>query len=179
MNFTDHIRTWKQVMLNPSAFYKRMPATGGYTDPLIFAAICVVINSLLVVFARPGIAVLMGMGTPRTGFSVISRVIILFIFGITSIFILALLFNFLYRVFGGTGDYEGTLRFVSYASAPIIFTWIPILGLIIGIYQLYLYIVGGMAVHKVSLKKSAILISVFGLIGMFFGIRAILASFAN
>ena len=130
-------------------------------------------------FARPVLLILMGMGAPTAGFSVIYSVTISFISGITAIFILALLFNFLYRILGGTGDYEGTLRFVSYASAPVIFTWIPILGLIIGIYQLYLYTVGGMAVHKVSLKKSAILISVFGLMGLLFGIRAILASFAN
>jgi len=35
-------------------------------------------------------------------------------------------------------------------------SWIPLLGLIASIYGLYLYIVGGMTVHNVSMGKSAI-----------------------
>jgi hypothetical protein len=35
----DYIETWKEVILRPSDFYRRMPTTGGYADPLTFAAI--------------------------------------------------------------------------------------------------------------------------------------------
>lgn len=43
----DYINTWKEVMLRPSDFYRSMPKTGGYADPLIFAAISFIIYGLL------------------------------------------------------------------------------------------------------------------------------------
>ena len=43
----DYIGTWKEVMQRPSDFYRRMPETGGYADPLTFAAISLIIYALL------------------------------------------------------------------------------------------------------------------------------------
>ncbi len=57
---------------------------------------------------------------------------------------------------GGTGSYEGTVRFISYATAVLLLSWIPIISWVIGIYGIYLYIVGGMYVHNVSMARSAI-----------------------
>jgi hypothetical protein len=45
-----------------------------------------------------------------------------------------------------------------YSSAPGVLTWIPVLGLIAGIYAIYIYIVGGMLVHNVSMRKSTVII---------------------
>jgi len=59
-------------------------------------------------------------------------------------------------VLGGTGSYEGTVRVISYATAVLALSWIPLLGLLASIYGLYLYIVGGMTVHNVSMGKSAV-----------------------
>ena len=175
----DYIKTWKEVMLRPSDFYRRMQTTEEYTDPLTFVAISFIINALLVALVRPTMLTLVGMHVPRINFPIFSTVIISPIGGIVCVFILALIFNLLYKALGGTGSYEGTVRFISYASAPVVFTWIPILGLIIGIYQLYLYIVGGMIVHNVSMKKSTTLMLPFALLAMFLGVRAILSGFAH
>lgn len=175
----DFIKTWKEVMLRPSDFYRRMPTTGGYADPLIFTVICFIINSLLFTFVRPSMLTLVGMHDPIHSFSMFSTLIIEPIIIIISILLFALIFNLLYKLLGGTGTYEGTVRFISYASAPIVFSWIPIMGFIIGIYDLYLYIVGGMIVHNVSMKKSTIAVLPFAILGMFFGIRSILSSFAH
>ena len=41
----DYIKTWKEVILRPKDFYRRMPTTGEYANPLAFAAISF-INSL-------------------------------------------------------------------------------------------------------------------------------------
>jgi hypothetical protein len=99
---------------------------------------------------------LVGKHDTISSFSIFSYVIIPFILGIVGLLILALISNIIYKALGGTGSYEGTVMFISYASAPMVLTWIPILGLIIGIYQLYLNIVGGMIVHKINMWKSAI-----------------------
>ena len=71
------------------------------------------------------------------------------------------------------------MGFISYASAPTVLTWIPILNLIIAVYELYLYIVGGMIVHNVSMKKSAIIILPFALLTVFLVVQSILLSFAR
>ncbi|WP_269850977.1 YIP1 family protein [Methanosarcina horonobensis] len=57
---------------------------------------------------------------------------------------------------GGKGSYEGTVRFISYATAVMLLSWIPFIGWIFGFYGIYLYILGGMIVHDVSMVKSAI-----------------------
>lgn len=46
----DYIKTWKEVILRPADFYSRMPTTGGYADPLTFAAISLIIYGLLNAF---------------------------------------------------------------------------------------------------------------------------------
>jgi hypothetical protein len=74
--------------------------------------------------------------------------------GIISLFIVGAIFYVISKALGGTGSYEGTVRFMSYASAPLVLASIPLIGLIAGIYGLYLYVVGGMNVHNVSMGKS-------------------------
>jgi len=43
----SYIETWKDVIQNPSDFFRRMPKTGGYADPLTFTAISFIIYALL------------------------------------------------------------------------------------------------------------------------------------
>jgi hypothetical protein len=45
-----YIETWKEVMQRPSDFFREMPKTGGYADPLTFAAISFIIYALLAAF---------------------------------------------------------------------------------------------------------------------------------
>jgi hypothetical protein len=188
----DYIKTWKAVILRPSDFYRRMSTTGGYADPLTFVAISLITNVLLralvsSIMLKLGVRSRMltfgGMYDSRLNFSIFSNVIIPFIIGIVSLFIMALILNFLYKALGGTGSYEGTMRLISYAYAPKVFSLIPILGLITGIYELYLLIIGGMVVHNVSMKKSAVavllpMILIF-LLFLMVGVAIVLFGLAN
>lgn len=161
----DYINTWKEVILRPSDFYRSMPKTGGYADPLIFAAINFILYGLLTAL----IAGLFGRGMYGGmydgmyggfgGFSflaVIMNVVIIPIVGIISLFIEAAILYIIYKVLGGNGSYEGTVRFISYATAVLLLSWIPFIGWVFGFYGLYLYILGGMNVHDVSMVKSTI-----------------------
>jgi hypothetical protein len=76
--------------------------------------------------------------------------------GIIFLFIGATIFYIIYKVLGGSGSYEGTVRFISYATAVMAVSWIPLIGWVFGLYEIYLYIVGGMFVHDVSMAKSVI-----------------------
>lgn len=184
----DYIKTWKEVMLRPSDFYRRMQTTEEYTGPLTFVAISAIISGILTSLVRYGMLIsgvspdmltLIDMRYSKPDVSIFWTVILAPISGIVCVFILVLIFNLLYKVLGGTGNFNGTVRFLSYASAPWVLTWIPFIGLVIGIYELYLYIVGGMIVHNVSMKKSTIIVLLVALPGVFFAVRAILSGFAH
>jgi hypothetical protein len=161
-----YIETWKEVMQRPSDFYRRMPETGGYGDPLTFAAISFIIYGLLTalltaLFGRE--MYMNGMYNEMYGsarevgfFTILMTVIITPIAGIISLFIEAAILYVIYKILGGEGSYEGTLRFIAYATAVLVLSWIPIIGWIVGLYGIYLYIVGGMHVHNVSMVRSAI-----------------------
>lgn len=165
-----YIETWKEVIQRPSDFYREMPKTGGYADPLTFAAISLIIYVLLTALLTALFGSGMYMGSMYDGmyngmygdvggfgfFGLLMTVIITPIAGIISLFIEAAILYIIYRVLGGTGSYEGTVRFISYATAVLLLSWIPIIGWIAGIYGIYLYIVGGMYVHDVSMARSAI-----------------------
>lgn len=183
----NYIKTFKDVILSPSDFYRRMSTTEGYGDPLTFAAISLIIYGILNAFIGLlifkfgyGDNIFRGMysvgqlsllmiifvlsnmnefiGKPYYSFEdyTILSVIIVPIFGIIFLLIGAAILNIIYKTLGGTGNYRGTLRFTSYAMAANIFAFIPILGWIFSIYSLYLYVVGGMIVHKVNMWKSTV-----------------------
>jgi hypothetical protein len=165
-----YIETWKEVMQRPSDFYRGMPKTGGYADPLTFAAISFIIYALLTALLSALFGREMYMGGMYNGtyggmyngvgefgfFAVLMTVIITPIAGIISLFIEAAILYVIYKVLGGTGSYEGTVRFISYATAVLVLSWIPLIGWIVGIYGIYLYIVGGTHVHDVSMARSTI-----------------------
>lgn len=168
-----YVETWKEVMQTPSDFYKEMSKTGGYADPLTFAAISFIVYALLAAL----FTILFGHGMYMDGsmyggmyngmyggmrglgfFAILMTVIITPIAGIISLFIEAAILYIIYKILGGAGTYEGTVRFISYATAVLVLSWIPIIGWIAGIYGIYLYIVGGMYVHDVSMARSVIAI---------------------
>lgn len=161
-----YINTWKEVILRPSDFYRNMPKAGGYADPLTFAAISFIIYGLLSALVAGIFGRTMYMGDMYGGmygdtggfsfFAILTTVIMLPIVGIISLFIEAAILYIIYKILGGEGSYESTVRFISYATAVLVISWIPIVGWIAGIYGIYLYIVGGMYAHDVSMGKSAV-----------------------
>lgn len=131
---------WRKVMLDPRGFYRDMPATGGFENPLIFLAIC---GSLYFVFR------VIVFGLPDA-INAIFLIALAYIFG-PGILMLASQF-----VFQGEGDYEGTLRICAYAGACLTVAWIPTLGILAYVYSLYLIFLGVERVHKLDQTKAAI-----------------------
>ena len=170
-------------MQRPSDFYKRMPTTGGYADPLTFAAISYIIYGLLTALINRGMSMGSMFGAKGFSFSmVLVSVIATPIIGIISLFIGGAILYIVYKLLGGTGSYEGTVRFIAYSTAVMAISWIPIIGLIASIYGIYLYIVGGSFVHNVSMGKSAIAVLLptilIILLAMVIAGLAVLSSFA-
>ncbi|AKB19949.1 MULTISPECIES: YIP1 family protein [unclassified Methanosarcina] len=148
----DYIGTWKEVIKSPSHFYSEMPKTGGYSDPIIFAVINIAIYSLFYLIFNPGAYDIKGFSS----LMVFAVALMTPVAGVIALLLDATLLHIIQKKLGGKGTYEGTVRFVLYASAATSLLWIPLAGGIFGVYQLYLYVVGGKFVHDVSLKRSAL-----------------------
>jgi len=154
MSFTDYVNTWKEVLLRPSDFYREMPKIGGYFDPIAFATVNLCISMLFCLIFNSNSYVL----TDALSKTPMFVAIVIFVAGIGSLLIDATILYIIYKVLGGTGSYEGTARLVLYASAAPMFIWVPLVGWIFGIYQFYLYIVGGKFVHNISMERSGLAI---------------------
>ena len=140
----EFIGTWKKVITTPGDFFKEMPTSGGYEEPLKFAVVNYIIAGIGLTLVSLGRAFFMIVAMP--------------IFGIIGLFISGAILYICFKIVGGSGSYEGTVRMLSYASAVNAVSWIPIIGWIIGLYAIYLGIVGGTFVHNITTMRSAIAI---------------------
>jgi hypothetical protein len=131
----------KTVITKPSDFYQNMPTTGGYASPLIFLAICLAVSGIIS-------AIVWGY---------LGAFLYYFIFGLIFSFIGAAILHFIaQQFFEGKGAYEGMYRVVAYAGVVNLVTWIPVVGLIAGLYGLYLQIVGVEKVHQVTAGQAVV-----------------------
>lgn len=155
------IDTWKVVIRTPATFFENMPVEGGYKEPLKFVLFCylffAIFSPFLVVYS-PGIFVL--YLPPVTFLSGIIIVLLQSIIVHTGVIIFAGYYK---------KGFESTLRVISYSSAPLVFLWIPVIGIIFLLYSINLVIKGLMEVHKTT--KIRALFAIFGL-STFIGIVA-------
>jgi hypothetical protein len=145
----NYVDTLKKVLTDPEGFYSEMPKEGGYQEPLTFAAINFAILGLL-----SGIVAVLLKGAGAG--SIVSTLVGAVIGGIVGLFIVGIILFIFFKIFGGSGGYEGTVRILSYSSAVQVFAWIPAIGWIISLYGIWLNIVGGKHVHNLTTVKSAI-----------------------
>lgn len=144
----NHFKTWKEVMQKPSDFFRRMQKTGGYADSLTFAVINFSLYGLLTVLYNRGMYI-------HASIAVLAA-LLMPIVGIIFLLIGAVILHIIFKIFGGTGTYKDTIKLISYSTAVIVLSWIPFVGLILGIYGIYLCIVGGTFINNFSMGKSAI-----------------------
>ena len=145
----NYVDTLKKVLTDPEGFYSEMPKEGGYQEPLTFAAI----NFAIVGLLSGIVAVIMsGVGVG----SIVTTLVGAVIGGIVGLFIVGIILFIFFKIFGGSGGYEGTVRILSYSSAVQVFAWIPVIGWIISLHDIWLNIVGGKHVHNLTTVKSAI-----------------------
>ena len=165
----EFIGTWKKVMTTPGDFFREMPTSGGYAEPLKFAVINYIIAGIGMTLVSIFIALLLPMASfwPGSAFSfgsafslgsALTNIIVTPIVGIIGLFIGGAILYVCFKIVGGSGSYEGTVRIFSYTSAVNAVSWIPILGWIVALYALYLGIVGGTFVHNITTLRSAIAI---------------------
>jgi hypothetical protein len=120
-----------------------MKTEGGLQNPALFLVCCVLIHTLFV------------------GLSVRDQTIIVrnMTYGIAMPFLTAgILFLFITRFFKTSGTYEAAFRVNAYAAAVNLVTWIPMVGLILEFYRLYLIAWGLSHAFSIRVSRAALAI---------------------
>jgi len=167
-----YFQTATKCLLTPTAFFSRLPTSGGYGSPILFAVMSGVVGFVLAyIWAK----LFSGSGMGLFGFLIgmsfvvlVSLIIVPIVLAIGS----AILHGCLYLV-GGVGQrYETTFRVVSYAAVTWVFNAIPVIGTLASLWGLVLTVIGLRETHKTTTGKAvaAVLIPV-GII-VFIGIMA-------
>jgi len=164
--------TVKAVITNPAQFYRTMPKTGGFGDPLVFMAVLGVIAGVIqAVFG------LFHIGFVGTTLAALGAIIMAPVVIIIAGFIGAAIVFVIWKLMGSAESYETAYRCLAYAGAiaPItaLFNLIPYVGGLVGLaWGLFLLVTASVEVHKIAAKTAWL---VFGIIAAILAIGSISA----
>jgi hypothetical protein len=156
----------QRVVTRPAEFFSSIPRRGNLLAPLVFALICIEISTILGGLLRLALRSeaaggIRFEGVGRYGFgSFIADVILAPIGGAIGLFIFAAVAHLFVMLFVGDANsgYESTFRVVSYVSVTSLVNWIPIVGGLVGLYGLYLAVVGIREMHSTTTGRGALVV---------------------
>lgn len=154
------------IITNPIGFYRRMPKSGGYGDPITFMLVIAVVTAVLM-----AVSSLFGFGTVGDAMAVgFGGIIFLPIMALLFSFIAAGLLYVVWKMVGSPESFEVAYRCVAYAAAlypiTIVIGLVPYLGTIVSVvWWTYLMIVASMEVHRLPQQTAYV---VFSILGIFF-----------
>jgi hypothetical protein len=159
------LNTAVRVVTSPVHFFKEMPRTGGYTEPLVF----MVVMGLIGAFLQAMFSVT-GLQPVEMDIDTIPLIMMLTIAIVISGFILAAIYFAIWRVMGSQESFETAYRCYAYISAltPVttILNLIPFFAPALSVILLTIFLViASVYVHNLSPRKSWI---VFGALGLIF-----------
>jgi hypothetical protein len=166
-----------QLIKNPIAFYKNMPKTGGFSDPIIFLLVMSVVAGIIIaLLSLVGFG--MGQSMGAAGFSVVFFLPVMAIIGS---FISAGIIYVIWKLMGSNESYNSAYRCVAYASVlyPMIavVSVIPYIGTMVGVaWGIYLMIIASTEVHGLNKRSVWIVFGILGLLMLFFNISGEIAS---
>jgi len=155
------------VILRPAEFFRDMPKTGGYMEPLVFAVAMAVLMAVVM-----GIVGMIGFGAVGMLAMGFFGVIVLPVMVAIGSFIGAGIIFVIWKLMGSSEGYETAYRCVahSYAYAPIaaLVAGVPYLGSLVQIlWPMALLALASIHVHGRSPKLSWGVFGVLGLLGAF------------
>lgn len=156
------IETVKQVIMDPSGFYRGMPKAGGFGPPLVFAVVLGLVAGVI-----QAVLGLVHLGGGAAGMAALGLVIFVPIWVLIGGFIGAAIVYVIWKLMGSTESYETAYRCGAYsmAVAPIttLASVIPVAGSLVGLaWMVYLLVIATVEVHKLPSRKAWL---VFGIIG--------------
>ena len=138
------LETAKGVLSRPKTFFPTMPVEGGFAAPHLFFLLCTGVFILASI----------GMNLGESGELDPRILILVFLAPLLPFVDAVLLYLIAARLLGGRGSYEATFRVVCYASAVNLFTWVPLVGLLAQLYEIYLAALGLSVVHRIGIGRA-------------------------
>lgn len=164
-NIASIITTMRKVIFNPAGFFRKMPRSGGFIEPIIFVAsmsfIVGVINLILWT---------LDLGFATSFGAALLYVVITPVFAVIFGFVGAAILFVIWKIMGSQESYETAYRCGAYAAAitPVttVVGVIPYLGSVIGlVWMAYIIISASIEVHGIKQKIAWIVFGVlFGLL---------------
>ena len=168
-------QTAVKVLTSPAEFFKGMPKTGGFVEPLVFMIVMGVVGGLLqsilsLLRFRAAVGMMMGVG------SVIVLPILIAIFG----FVGAAILYVIWKLIGSQESYETAYRCGAYIGVltpiSVLLNLLPIVGGVVNILLMTFFLVtASVAVHNIPSRKAWM---VFGIIGGLLILFSVSAEFA-
>ncbi len=150
----------KAVLLSPRHFFESMKDSPGLPNPYLFLCVCSLVHTMLV-----------GLSMKKVSLMVLS---VSLVNGLLMPFITAfLLFLIITKLFGRAGSYASIFQVNAYTAAVSLFSWVPMAGIALEIYRLYLIALGLYHVCSISITRawSAILLTMLAYIACFFALN--------
>jgi len=172
IDFARIPQTAMNVLTSPSEFFKGMPKTGGFVEPLVFMVAMGVVAGLLqsilsVLRLQVGAGMAMGLG------SVILLPIMIGIFGFVGAAILFLD----WKLMGSQESYETAYRCGAYVGVltpiSVLLHLIPFLGAAASVFLMTFFLVAAsVAVHNIPSRKAWLVFGIIGGLLVFFNVSA-------
>ena len=145
----SYIDKVKLIITKPKQFFDEMPREIKSNEVVIFAAINyflfgilqLIINSLTNISQMLNPSMYLGIGA-------------LMISAITMIYIVTAYDYIFFKIFKGKGTYKSMIFVFLYSTAIIPLIAIPLVGIIAGLYMLYISLIGLSKVHDISMAKT-------------------------
>ncbi|MCE5334579.1 MAG: YIP1 family protein [Desulfobacteraceae bacterium] len=159
-----------KIIVDPAGFFREMPKSGGYADPLIFALTMGVAAGIIT-----ALATIVGLGGHSSFAGAASSIILTPIVTGVFTFICAGVLFAIWKVMGSQESYEVSFRCAAYALAisPItaVLNLIPYIGVIAGLaWTAYILVAASTEIHGIRPKPAWI---VFGAIGALLALSSI------
>lgn len=158
-----------QVITAPDAFFRAMPKTGGFVDPLAYLVVIGVIDGVLT-----WLAALFHPAMPNASAFAFGTLIIMPIVMLIMGFVFAAIIFVLWKIMGSQENYETAFRTLAYMASisPIttLLGFFPYLGLIGLLWWFYLLVVASVEVHKIVPRVAW---TVFGVLAVLFVIASL------
>lgn len=181
----------KTLLLHPSDFFEAIDLNGSWLQPLLFLLPCIIVNALMNSIIGVNILDSLAKMAPDTAADIAtfrgaffaSTFSVLSIGMLIGTFLVSLSVAIALHFLGGRGGFQATYRVLACSWIVLLVTWIPFIGLILGMYFFIPATIGLAKAHSVSRWKalaglcvgpliltvaSTIIIVVFSGVGGFF-----------
>ena len=160
----DILEKARTVLTAPGDFYRQMPKSGGFLEPILFMIVMAVVGAIiLIAFGFLGVGALSALSVG------IGSMIFMPIMAVIGSFIGGAVMFVIWKLMGTQESFEVAYRCVAYASAiyPVtaLLGLLPYLGSIVGIaWGMYLMFIATKEVHQLNEKTASMVFGIMGLI---------------